>query len=299
MHNKDHWSWLHVTATRWAAHNLYPRKRSSSSFQLIFLGAVELMFVHLASFRPWFPTGWEDRSDESRTHRRLRCNEKTWPDLLRSVAGTLDNTMDTKGTLNWCQQFRPLPCANLLHAHAILHDLMDGGFCNVQSVSYATDRDLLITHYNPFYGFNVFVGSDGWWTAHSGCLFGDTFWIPKFSHPLGDSAVPWSRVLVNIIQLLANIGSVQPFPGEKLYDCSMLNIQHFSKTKIHGWQNAIFSYQGNESIGPKLVYLNKNTSSIEWQKPNASEMGFEISCTNFPDNLILHLIKSSRIKIHL
>ena len=70
---------------------VYPRKWSSSSFQLIFLSGVELVFVHLASSRPWLPTGWEDRSGESRTHRRLRCNQKTWSDLLRSVAGALHN----------------------------------------------------------------------------------------------------------------------------------------------------------------------------------------------------------------
>ena len=37
----------------------------------------------------------------------------------------------------------------------------------------------------------------------------------------------------------------------------MLNIQHFSKMKTHGSQNVIFSYEGNEPIGPKLVYLNR------------------------------------------
>ena len=99
--------------------------------------------------------------------------------------------------------------------------------------------------------------------AHSRCIFEATFWILEFSHPLGDSAVRWSRVLVNVIQLLANFGSIQPFPGEKLYDCSMLNIQHFSKMKTYSPQNVIFSYGGNEPIGPKLVYLNKNLPSIE------------------------------------
>ena len=37
-------------------------------------------------------------------------------------------TIHTIGTLNFCQQFQYLPCANLLHAHVIVHDLMDGGF---------------------------------------------------------------------------------------------------------------------------------------------------------------------------
>ena len=36
----------------------------------------------------------------------------------------------------------------------------------------------------------------------------------------------WSRVLVNIIQFLANFGSIQLFPRGKLDDCSMLNIQN-------------------------------------------------------------------------
>ena len=71
----------------------------------------------------------------------------------------------------------------------------------------------------------------------------------------------------------------------------MLDIQHFSKMKTHGPQNVIFSYEGNEPIGPKVVYLNKNPSSIERQKPNVPEMHFEISCTNFRDNLYL-LFKS-------
>ena len=64
-------------------------------------------------------------------------------------------TIYTIGTLNWCQQFRSPPCANLLHAHVIVHDLMDDGFWNGQLFSQATDRDLPITHYDLFYGFNV------------------------------------------------------------------------------------------------------------------------------------------------
>ena len=70
-------------------------------------------------------------------------------------------TIHMIGTLNWCEEFRYPPCANLLHAHVIVHDLMDGGFWDAQFFSYATDRDLLIMHYDPFYGFNVLVGSDG------------------------------------------------------------------------------------------------------------------------------------------
>ena len=53
--------------------------------------------------------------------------KKSCPDLLRSVSGALDNTMDTTDTLNWCQQFQYLPCANLLYAQLIVHDLMDNG----------------------------------------------------------------------------------------------------------------------------------------------------------------------------
>ena len=56
--------------------------------------------------------------------------------------------------------------------------------------------------------------------------------------------------------------------------------------KTHSPQNVIFSYKGNEPIGSKLVYLNKNPPSIEGQKPYVPEMHFETSCTNFPDNLI-------------
>ena len=197
----------------------------------------------------------------------------------------------------------------------------------------------------------------------SGCSFEATFWVAELSHPVGDDAVRWSRVLVNIIQLLANfgtqvkeyetvpagihrkspehgsrtpagkfseffpvtsdrflaasagkwsecagknpdifrpeygfhvpvtsgvflqdpaffpslscrflrhpvtrifdLGSIQPFPGEELYDCSMLNIQHFSKMKTQGSQNIIFSYEGNAPIGPKFVYLKRNPPSIE------------------------------------
>ena len=120
-------------------------------------------------------------------------------------------TIYTIGTLNWCQQFQYSPSINLLHAQLIVHDLMDGGFWDAQFFSCATNRDLSITHYDLFYGFNVFIGSDGWWAAHSGCIFEATFWILEFSHPLGDSAVRWSRVLVNIIHLRANFDGIQLF----------------------------------------------------------------------------------------
>ena len=78
-------------------------------------------------------------------------------------------------------------------------------------------------------------------------------------------ATAWydAAVLVIVIQLLANFGSIQPFPGGKLYDCSMLNIQRFSKMKTHGLQNVVFSYERNEPIGPKLLCLNKNLPSIK------------------------------------
>ena len=52
-----------------------------------------MVFVHLASSGIWLPNGRENRSGECRTHRRLRYNRKTWPDLLRSVAGALDNNL--------------------------------------------------------------------------------------------------------------------------------------------------------------------------------------------------------------
>ena len=70
-------------------------------------------------------------------------------------------TIHTIGTLNCCQQFRYSPCANYLHAKLIVRDFMDGGFWNDQFVSYATDRDLSVTHYDLFYGFSVFIGNDG------------------------------------------------------------------------------------------------------------------------------------------
>ena len=44
-------------------------------------------------------------------------------------------TIHTIGTENWCQQFRSPLCANLLHAHVIVHDLMDDGFWNGQFFS--------------------------------------------------------------------------------------------------------------------------------------------------------------------
>ena len=59
------------------------------------------------------------------------------------------------------------------------------------------------------------------------------------------------------------------------------------KTRGPHPQNIILSYEENEPIGPKLVYLNKNPPSIERQKPTLPEMYFEISCTDFPDNLYL------------
>ena len=40
--------------------------------------------------------------------------------------------------------------------------------------------------------------------------------------------------------------------------------------KTDGSSNACFSYEEKEPIGPKLVYLNKNASSIARRKPNVS-----------------------------
>ena len=77
-----------------------------------------------------------------------------------------------------------------------------------------TNRDLSVTHYGPLYSFNVFISSDGWWAAHLRCIFEGKFWILEFSHPFGDSAVRWSKVLVNILQLLANFDGIQLFLGE-------------------------------------------------------------------------------------
>ena len=153
------------------------------------------------------------------------------------VLQELLTTIHTIGTLNWCQQFRSPPCANLLHPQLIVHDLMDNG----QFFSYATNRDLSIMHYDPFYGFNVFIDSDDWWAAHSGCIFETVFWVLESSHPFGDSAVRWSRVFVNILQLLANFDGIQPFSSEKFYDCSMLNVRHLWKMKTYGSQN-VFSF---------------------------------------------------------
>ena len=146
--------------------------------------------------------------------------------LGRIYFALLQELLTTIGTLNWYQQFQYPPCANLLHAQLIVHDLMDDSFWNAQFVSYTTNKDLPITHYDPFYGFDVFVGSDGEWMAHSRCIFEATFWIHEFSYPLGDSAVRWSRVLAKIIQLFVNFGNIQPFPGEKLLTgrCSIFDI---------------------------------------------------------------------------
>ena len=103
---------------------VYPRKWSSSSFQLIFLVGVELVFVHVASFRTSLSAASEDRSGESTTHRRLRCNEKTSPVYFAVLQGLLTTQWTRLGTLNWC---RSTPCANFLHGQLTVDDLMDNG----------------------------------------------------------------------------------------------------------------------------------------------------------------------------
>ena len=52
--------------------------------------------------------------------------------------------------------------------------------------------------------------------------------------------------------------------------CSMFDI--FEEWRHIVLKTFFFSYEGNESIGPKLVYLNKNAFSIEWQKSNVWEI---------------------------
>ena len=63
-------------------------------------------------------------------------------DAIRKLGGIyfallqeLLTTIHTIGTLNRCEQFRYSTCANLLHAHVIVHDLMDDDFWNAQFFS--------------------------------------------------------------------------------------------------------------------------------------------------------------------
>ena len=90
-------------------------------------------------------------------HDRMKKVVRIYFALLQELL----TTIRTIGTLNWCQQFQYPPYANLLHAQLTVRDIMDDGFWNGQFFSYATDRDLPITHYDPFDGFDVFLGSDG------------------------------------------------------------------------------------------------------------------------------------------
>lgn len=129
--------------------------------------------------------------------------------------------------LKWCQKFQYRSCANLPHAQLTVQDLVGADFWNTQFVNYATDR-----------------------------VFEATFWFLEFSHLLCDGMVRWSRILVDIIQLLTNFGGIQPFPGEKLYNCSMLNIRHIWNINRHGCRNVFFAYKGNEPIRPKVGYHN-------------------------------------------
>ena len=59
---------------------------------------------------------------------------KTVGRIYFTLLQELLTTIHTIDTLNWCQQFRYPPCANL-HAHVIVHDLMDDGFWNGQFFS--------------------------------------------------------------------------------------------------------------------------------------------------------------------
>ena len=74
-------------------------------------------------------------------------------------------TIHTISTLNRCEQFWYPSCRNLLHVQMITHDPINYCCWNTQFVSYVIDRDLLITHYDSFYDFNVLISGNGRWMA--------------------------------------------------------------------------------------------------------------------------------------
>ena len=96
------------------------------------------------------------------------------------------------------------------------------------------DRDLPITYYDLFYGFNVFVSSDTMDVRlvrdeSSKALCGSL----KLSNPLGDGAVERNIVHVDTIQLLTDLSCIQTFLGEKLDDRSTLDIRCFLEMKTN------------------------------------------------------------------
>ena len=75
-------------------------------------------------------------------------------------------TVHTISTLNRYEQFWYPSCRNL-RTQMIIHNLINCCCCNCQFISYAMNRDLSITHSDPFYGFNVFISGDGGRMARS------------------------------------------------------------------------------------------------------------------------------------
>ena len=124
------------------------------------------------------------------------------------------------------------------------------------------DRDLLITRSDSLYGLNVLMSGDDEYKrpvrdecskAHSRCL--------NSAIHLATERYDGALSLWTLVQLLDNLSCIETFPGEKLDDWSILDIQHFLEIKTNSSSN--FASEGKEPIGRKLLYVNKNASYVE------------------------------------
>ena len=58
-------------------------------------------------------------------------------------------------------------------------------------------------HLVLFNSSNTFIGHRGCWSTTSWCIFEDSCWIVELSYPFCNSALWWSRVIVNIDQFFS------------------------------------------------------------------------------------------------
>ena len=81
----------------------------------------------------------------------------TW--ILAAIFQLFFTTVDSIGTL----KFRSPSRANQFHPQASTHDVVDRCFRDGQFISYASNRNLSITHHDLFNSSNTFIGQRGWW----------------------------------------------------------------------------------------------------------------------------------------
>jgi hypothetical protein len=161
-------------------------------------GVVLLLFLLPASSRPSLSVNQEGRYGVLVTHPRLRWDQKSGLCQLCFSTATPTKPRSTD-VLKWRQPFHYPFCQNLANTPTLADDLLDGSFWNTQFASYQKDRDLSITLHNRFQRFSACLRGYGWCATALWCIFEATVWLPKYSHPLCNSAIWWSTVLRDII----------------------------------------------------------------------------------------------------